>query len=117
MRTIIQIKGEIQGIETRIKRGEYKGNEKSKLYKQIENLRACILYLETEPRAEFVGKESEDLNKIIQRKQGVIDDFFGSEEYQKMTKSALSKLKKEHEKTHNLPKLRTQLDTLNYLLS
>jgi hypothetical protein len=117
MKTIPQIKAEIQGIERQLKSGEYESKSRSAMYKKIDHLRACILYLETAPNAEFVRNELKRLDATINNRCKVIDEFFSTESYQKMTKPALTKLRKEHEKQNDLPKLRTQLDTLNYLLS
>lgn len=116
MKTIQEIRKEIQGIESQLQES-CTDRERITMYKKIEKLRACILYLETSPRVEFIQSERRDLSRVIESRGKIIDNFFSAESYQKMTKSALTKLRKEQERINDIPRLKVQLETLNYLLS
>lgn len=112
MKQIKDVKSEISDIKHKIEAGVLDTEEK-RLRKKIPFLRKCILYLETEPREEFLKSEIDRICEMINTR---IEMFKEPHNADKLSKKDLSKLKKAHEKEWEVPKLRMQLKTLNYLL-
>jgi len=91
-------------------RKEYKKAEKKLLY-----FKKLVLYLETNPKKEFIEKEIERISNII---NSILESYVEPDDEHKkiMTKSSLTKMKKDYEKMHNVPKLRNFLSTLIYII-
>lgn len=112
MKTIPQIKKEIEEISNTLKTQELKKPEERKLRKKIPYLRTCILYLETTPSPSFLKQEIERIeNKITLRMSG-----FVLEGVDQMPKSFALKARKNYEKQYDVPKLREQVRTMRFLL-
>jgi len=112
MRTIKQVEEEVKEIEHRLKTEELKKSVSTKLRKKIQYLRHCIMYIETSPSPAYMKEEI----KKVETKIGLRMAQFVLEGVEAMPKSVVSKLKREHEKKYEVPKLREQIKTLRYIL-
>jgi hypothetical protein len=111
MKKIIEIKSEISDIKHKIEGGVLPSEEK-RLRKKIPFFKKCILYLETEPDENFCKNEVDRVCKMINKRM----ELFKPINEEKLAKKDLAKAKKDHEKEWDIPKMRMQLKTLNYLL-
>lgn len=88
-----------------------KKKELKRLKAMLPTLKSAILYMETNPSEQFLINEKNRVNRMINNR---MDSF--PEPLQEVSLSVLKKAKKEFEKEHEIPKLRTQLKMINYLL-
>lgn len=118
MKTIKDIQQEIEDLHTIInglKESKYKKDValvKNRI-SRIRELRKYIFYLETNPSEEYLQKEYLKIqNRIndIKKRRPVIENP------ERFTRSQLTAMKKEFEKYWKLPKMRQQLDVINYIL-
>lgn len=79
-------------------------------------LRWTLKYLETQPTDNFVKSEIERVEGIVIAKSSEFQKVSEEREYEKLVKKEVSKLKKEFEKQYNIPKLRTQIRNLRFVL-
>jgi len=68
MKTIAAIQQDIRDITYKIQNTELKKGEEKRLRKRIPFLKTCIMYLESEPKKEFVKKEIERIDTSIDRR-------------------------------------------------
>jgi hypothetical protein len=113
MITIKMLKAEIEKIKHQIENEVMKPAAETKLRNRIKFLNQCILYIETNPPELFVKTEiSKVKQKINNRMKG-----FPAEKYGGMSNKDFGKMKREWEKQFEIPKLRAQLKTLQFLLA
>lgn len=114
MKSITDIKKEIRQIESisSDEKNELKPAAWRKLKKHLKLLRLMEKYLFTKPTETFVVNEVGRLEKIITAKMSE----FKPEKYEELPRKAVTKLRKDHEKKYDIPKLRTQIRTLRFLL-
>lgn len=112
MRTIKQVNEEIKEIEHRLKTEELKKSVSTKLRKRIQYLKHCVMYIETNPSPQYMKDEI----KKVETKVNLRMAQFVLEGVEAMPKSVVSKLKREHEKKYEIPKLKEQIKTLKYIL-
>lgn len=112
MRTVKQVKDEIKEIEHRLQTEELKKAVNTKLRKRIQYLRHCIMYIETNPSPQFIKDEIKKVETKIDLRmnQFVLDGI------EQMPKSVVAKLRREHEKMYEIPKLKEQVKTMKYIL-
>jgi len=110
MKNIADVKKEIKNAEN-TSLADMKPAEISRHKKKLELLRFTLKYLETNPPADFMVNELGRLERIITAK---MLEFSAGE---RLPKKEVAKLKKEHETKYGIPKLRTQLRTLRFILS
>jgi len=76
-------------------------------------IKTCLLYIKTQPNEDYLKKEadriSNRINLLMEKYKPLTDSRF--------TKSQVSVHKKSYEKEMGIPKIRTQLTTLNFLLN
>jgi hypothetical protein len=113
MITIKMLKAEIEKIKHQIENEEMKPAAETRLRNRIKFLNQCILYIETNPPEHFVKSEIVRLDKFISTKLNA----FPAERYKDLCNKDFNKMKKEHEKMFDIPKLRIQLKTLKFLLA
>lgn len=111
MKTVRQLQNELSDLKVKIEQEDDKKKEK-KLRKKIPYLNTCIMYLESNPDELFIKQEIEKVETKInlRMQQFILDDI------ENKPKSLVSKLKRQHEKQYDIPKLREQVRTLRYLL-
>jgi hypothetical protein len=113
MITIKSLKSEISAISDEIKNtSEMKKATENKLRKKISFLLQCISYIETNPSTEFIKSESDRLENFINSKM----KEFNVNKYSMMSSKDFNSIKKEFEKMYDIPKKRTQLKALKFLL-
>jgi len=112
MKKIVEIKNEISDIKHKIEEEGVLQSQEKRLRKKVPLLRKCILYLETEPSEDFCKSEVDRICKAINKRM----ELFAPINEEKLTKKDLAKARKDHEKEWDIPKMRMQLKTLNYLL-
>jgi uncharacterized membrane protein YheB (UPF0754 family) len=113
MKTIKQLQKEIDEIVTRLQKEELKKNVQTKLRKQIQFLRFCIKYIETQPAKDFLVTELSSIEKKITLRMNAFDES----KYSNIARSEVSKIRKEYEKMHEIPKLKTRIKTIKFLLA
>lgn len=115
MRTIQSCKSELIDMYHKIQT-EGKHNIKkavlNKMRKRAVFLKTCILYLESNPTPLFIRKQLDDTEAKITLRMS----YFVLNNINELPKSTVTKLKKEHEKMYDVPKLRDQARTLRFLL-
>lgn len=116
MKDIPSINQEINDITFRLTKSteELKKGEENKLRKRIPFLKHCIMYLESGPNPQFLKAEISKVETKINLRMGQ----FPLDQYQSdgVDKKTVSRLRREHEKKYEIPKLREQVRTLRYLL-
>lgn len=111
MKTIKAIGEEITDIKYKIEHEEMKPAIEKRLRKRIPFLKMCIAYLESGATKEFVLSELKKVDEKIDRRM----NLFVLKDEEKLTKKEVSKLRKEHEKLHEVKHLRDQLKALRFL--
>jgi len=105
MKTINQIREEISEVTEAIQTTELKPAQKTKLVNRILWLRNIILYLETNPTEQFLRSEVKILqDKITRRKDHIPKDIMEPA------------VRRSFENDWNIPHLKEQLNTINYIL-
>lgn len=103
MKTIAELKQRIADITAEIQ-DEPKASKRNKLRKEVTIINDAIIYLELNPNESYVSREIEKLkNKIQQVKAGFKIDK------ENLTKSFISKLRKQYEDKHGMSKFKDQL--------
>jgi len=87
--------------------------EVKKLKKRITFLKTCMYYMQTEPSMEFLEKEKDRLNNRI----NMFMETYVPLDSTKYMKKDLSAHKKGFEKEMGIPKIKSQLVTINFLLN
>ena len=118
MKTEKILKKEINEVLSGIEKcGKILSKENSRLEKRLKKklqyLKLCLLYVETHPKKEFLEKEKE---RLIHRVALIQDQFILPENHERMAKSELTKIKKQFESKMEVPKIKTHLSTINFLL-
>lgn len=103
MITIKELESQIKVISDEIFNTQLKKADETRLRNKISFLRQCIMYLKSNPSAEFVCSEINRLDKKISAIMSRVPDSFNKESL------------KEFKKMYDIPKLRTQLRTLRFL--
>lgn len=83
------------------------------LRKRLPFIKTCILYLELSPSEEFIQKEKDRISNLI---EAVNKRYSELPKNDKMTLSEANKMKKEFEADYEVPKYKSQLKALNFLL-
>ena len=111
MRTIEDIKSEIQEITTSTGTYHLNKREINRLVKRIEFLNKVIRYLETNPSIEFLGKERLRLQNYLKKANEGFNNWASLNKH-----SSPSKLKAAFKSELGLNKIATQIKTLEYIL-
>lgn len=113
MKTINDIKGEIKAIENTpvsdIK--EMKPAKWKRELKRLELLRLLVIYLETNPKEEFIKSEIDRLEVIMNNRA------FDPDEFEKLPQKEITRLRNEHETKFEIKKMRQQQKVLKYLFA
>lgn len=115
MKTIKWMKSEIDSVMKDMKDAKDLDSPASKrmykkLKKRLDYLTVCFRYVESEPTSEYLKKEYDRIsNRINLLADAYIKPSYG-------TMSEQKKDKKDYEKKMDLPKLRTQLMTVNFIM-
>lgn len=81
-----------------------------KLKKRLDYLNVCLMYVESEPSSEYLKKEYDRItNRINLLVDAYVQPSYG-------TMSERKKDKRDYEKKMELPKLRSQLMTVNFIM-
>lgn len=112
MKKIDQLEGELRDIKHSIENEVLKPAQEKRLRKRIPYIRHCIKYLESEPKESFVKSEIQKCEDKITIRMS----HFVLNNVEELDKKTVTKLKKAHEKLHEIPKLREQVRTLRYIL-
>lgn len=99
-------------IDEAKKTKDYKKSVVTRLKKRIEFVRTCLYYINTNPTKEFVSKEA---IRIQNRINAFMETYEGLDETH--MKTEVTKHRKKFEKEMDIPKLRTQLMTLHFILN
>lgn len=112
MKTIATIQQDIKDITYRIQHVELKKGEEKRLRKRIPFLKTCIMYLESEPKRDFIKQEIERIGTKIDLRMAefVLDET-------NVDKRTANRLKRQHEKKYDIPHLKEQLRTLRFILN
>lgn len=113
MRTIEAIRKEIQEEEKFAATPNATKRQMEKSAKRIENLRACILYLETNPTEQFMNKQLTQLKKNVD----VINSGFGAWRRNNPKDAEVSNPKSKYETMMGMKTIKAQIKNLNYLLA
>lgn len=118
MRKIQDVKNELSDVREEIKilqKVDKADVRRAKaLKKRIPVLNQCMMYLESEPTESFIRQEiSRVENKITLRMNQFPLDHYQQTNVDPRT---VNKLKRDHEKKYDVPKLREQVRTLRFLL-
>jgi hypothetical protein len=115
MKKIEDIQVELRNIKYKIEETELNPAKEKRLRKRIPFLKHCIMYLESNPDTNFVKSEITKVEEMINRRMNlfVLDNY----ESAGVDKKTVNKLKKEHEKKYDVPKLREQVRTLRFILN
>lgn len=118
MRTLEQCKTDIATLNREcselVKNNNYA--EARRKEKKAEAIRECILYLEKEPREEFVKAEVKRLEKMINNREEAVSAKYSGKAFEKWEKKTLNKLKNKLRTELGVAKLKEQLSNLNYIL-
>lgn len=106
MRSLLDINTEIITLSEEIKEGGLKQVQVSRRKNRIEFLKHVKLYLESDPKEQFIDLEIDRL----QNKIAVLSNRFNRDDYKDPTTAF-----KKYEKDFDIPKMRTQLRTLRYI--
>lgn len=112
MKTTKDVIKEIAEIKEVVTTQSLKPSVSAALVNRIPILNECLMYLETNPSEEFVASEIERIEKKINNR---MLDFALPED--KVSKKEYSTLRTAHENKHEIPRLRTQVKMLRYLLN
>jgi uncharacterized protein YicC (UPF0701 family) len=109
MKTEKQLKAEIKEVLSEIQEADkIPGKEGKKLLKKAKQklayLKVCLMYIETHPNPEFLKKEKSRISNRIERLRESFDP----------TSSPLKRTA--WDKEMGIPKLKTHLSTINFLL-
>lgn len=85
----------------------------AKLKEKLTFFKTMIAYLETEPRLEYLQKESA---KISEKLAKIESEYRLPFNHEKMPKAHLTKLKNEYNKMYDVKKLKMQLSAVSYLI-
>lgn len=113
MKTIKEMKVEIADIIHRIKNEVMKKGIESRLRKRIQFLHTCILYIETNPDKEYIAAQI----KMVETKIELRMRGFDESQFKDWSKRDFSKMKKIYEKEYDIPKLKTQVSAMKFLIS
>lgn len=120
MKTVQEVNEEINDISLTLQaeRGRksedklFKPAEVNRMKKRIAWLKEIKMYLETQPTAAFIKKECERLENSISLRMM----YFVLDGAESLPKTTITKLKRDHEKKHDIPKLRQQVKTMRFIL-
>lgn len=115
MKTVKQIEKEIVRAKTELSANlsVLKTRDFNRIQKEIEGYELCELYLRTAPSESFVLSEAERLEKRL----SLIDEqYIPPPNHKMMQRKELTKAKKEYEKEYQVPKLKSQLKFLRFIL-
>ena len=87
--------------------------EVKKIKKRIIFLKVCMYYVQSNPSQDFLEKERD---RIINRVNMFLENYVPLNP-EKYMKKDISSHKKKFEKEMDIPKLRTQLTTINFILN
>lgn len=114
MKTIPELKKEISDLEEKGKsKSLFTPNEYKKMGKECEFLRSCLLYLETNPREDFLKSS---LNSLLEKKQKIKDGFVEYQKYRPYDGKNESGQKAEYNSLMQVTTLYSQIRTLQYIL-
>jgi len=113
-------KQEISSLYNKKELSEYDRKEIKKCKAAIKRdksrqsfLKTCLLYIKTEPNEDYLKKE---VDRISNRINLLMTNYTPLDD-ERCTKSQISTHKKNYEKEMGVPKIRTQLTTINFLLN
>lgn len=112
MKTVTELKQDISDIKYQIQNEDMKPAAEKRLRKRIPFLNMCIAYIESNPDPAFVKGE---LVKV-QAKIDLRMNMFSLAGIDEMDRPSVTKLRKAHEKTYEVPHLREQVKALKFLL-
>lgn len=120
MKTVQEVNEEINEISLTLQaeRGRksedklFKPAEISRMKKRIAWLKEIKMYLDTQPTAAFIKKECERLENSISLRMM----YFVLDGAEALPKTTITKLKRDYEKRHDIPKLRQQVKTMRFIL-
>ena len=109
MKTIKEIKKEEADLHEQIRTADH--NETKRITKRLQLLRICRLYLETKPSEKSLRGQLDDLNHNIE----IIDERFSA--WSSGRTGSDTGLRRQYAAITERSKLKTQINTLTYLLS
>lgn len=112
MKTIKQLQKEIEEIKQSLEINQFTTVVKNRHLNRIAFLKTCIMYLQANPERAFVHSELTRCEEKLKLRESAFDES----KYADVTRSQLTKLRNEHEKTYDIPKLKTEIKTLEFLL-
>lgn len=114
MKTLDYIKGEIAAIDKQTANEELSKREAKQLEKRRKLHYDCQLYLETHPTEEFLLKQKKDCKKKIDFINGNFSTWLNNNAKEA---EAVKNPKSKYHTVMGLKTIKSQLATLNYLLS
>lgn len=112
MKSIESINAEKQELLKELE-GEERARIVSKIKEKLDLLKVCVMYLRTDPKEDYLISEEKRISTMIQTRI----EMFDEKKYDKLVKSEVSKIRNAFYKGWDIPHLKTQLKTIQYLLS
>jgi len=113
MKTINQIKKEEEDLRVEIDNANYVRDQKeiNRIKKRLDFLKMCRIYLETRPSEQYIQGELTRLNNTIE----ILDERFPA--WSAGRSGGGTELKRQYNAVTDISKLRSQVRTLEYLLT
>lgn len=115
MKTIQQIQQEIDELVAELNQLEEK--DKKKGVGRLVTLREMKMYMETEPREQFILDEIELHEAYIDKCNEAWENKYPKEKIEKLSPSVVSKIKKEFFKDLGIEASKIKIKNLRYLIS
>lgn len=112
MKTIQEIQKEIVDIEKFCATDRATKRQMASGAKRIENLRSCIMYLETNPSQEFMLKQLAQLKDKV----SIINSGFSSWKSNNPKDAEVNNPKSKYETMMGLKTIKSQIKNLNYMI-
>lgn len=119
MKALKEVKKEIAELLKRREERDCETKERNKINDRVGLLNQVVLYLEKDPREQFCKDERDRLNRIVAAALSDWDKVYqqNADKWDKLPKKNVTKRKNEYLKDIPLTLYRSQIRTLNYILS
>lgn len=117
MKTVADIQADIDELIERLNNPLIDDKEKKKEMGKLSTLREMKMYMETEPREQFILDEIELHEAYIDKCNEAWENKFVKDKMEKLPPSSISKLKREFFKDLHIEANKIKIKNLRYLIS
>jgi hypothetical protein len=117
MKTVADIQGDIDELMSHLNNPLTDDKEKKKGIGRLATLREMKMYMETEPREQFILDEIEVHEAYIDKCNEAWENKFTKDKMEKLPPSSISKMKKEFFKDLHIEASKIKIKNLRYLIS